>query len=140
MRRLALVSAALLAMLSACGPLPVDPAVGTQGSYRLDRANQVLMPGTLSFGDGVSFTYHEGTHLSLQGGRYEMVLDYTSRDADGEYPWVWKMAGDYQVRGDTVVLDPNGGDWAGQRAVVRNGALTLQLAPGQRVREMVFRR
>jgi hypothetical protein len=140
MRRLALLSAALLGMLSACGPMPVDPAMSTQGSYRLDRANQVLMPGTLAFSDGVSFTYHDGTHLNLQGGRYEMVLDYTSRDASGEYPWVWKMAGDYQMRGDTVVLDPNGGDWNGQRAIVKDGALSMQLPGDQRVREMVFRR
>ena len=140
MRRIALLSAALLGLLQACGPLPVDPAVTAQGSYRLDRANQVLMPGTLAFSDGVSFTYHEGTHLALDNGRYEMVLDYTARDANGEYPWVWKMAGDYQLRGDTVVLDPAGGDWNGQRAIIRDGTLSMQLAGDQRVREMVFRR
>ncbi|MDB4951099.1 MAG: hypothetical protein JWM27_3748 [Gemmatimonadetes bacterium] len=143
MRRFALLAAALLSTAAACGPLPVEPAAApnAQGDYRLDRANQVAMPGTLDFADGTSFTYHPGTHLSLNGGRYEMVLDYTARDANGEYPWVFKMAGDYVMRGDTVVLDPNGGDWSGQRATVAQNAITLQVGDAsRRVREMVFRR
>ena len=125
---------------AACGPLPVDPSISAQGQYRLERANQVAMPGTLSFADGVAFTYHDGTHLTLQNGHYEMILDYTARDRNGEYPWVWKMEGDYALRGDTVVLDPAGGQWNGQRVPLKGGTLTLTFPGDERVSQMVFSR
>ncbi|HET6228577.1 MAG TPA: hypothetical protein VFE05_00780 [Longimicrobiaceae bacterium] len=139
-RTVAMIAAAV--SLAACNGAPLTPeAPAIGGEYQLDRANDVAMPGTLAFSDGVTVTYRPGTHLSLANGHYEMVLDYSSRDANGEQPWVWQMQGDYAVRGDTVVLDPNGGDWNGQRVLVHGTELKMAMGgPADRVREMVFSR
>ena len=133
----------LAALVSGCVASPTAPAApAVEGEYHLAQANGVAMPGSLSFGDGVSFTYYPGTHLRLQPGhRYRMVLDYVARDENGTTPWVWEMEGDYEIRGDTLVLDPRGGDWNGQRVRLgEGGRLVFQFGDaGRRVREMVFR-
>lgn len=142
---------AFVALSGACLPAsptaPVDPYAVSEGEYAIRTANDVAMPGTLSFADGVRFTYSGSTRIRLAQRKYEMVLDYVATDANGSYPWVWKMAGSYEIRGDTVVLDPNGGDWNGKALTLRNGALTMRFEPeaGQqqqqpRVRTMVFAR